>query len=511
MQKTVRLILGDQLNHAHSWFSQVDHEVVYVLMEMRQETDYVRHHIQKVIAFFAAMDAFAQHLTDAGHRVIYWKLEDLENTGDLIHNLNILLKKEACTRFEYQLPDEYRLDDQLKQYAESLNIPVTTADTEHFITARYELGEIFAGKKMYLMETFYRIQRRKTGILMQGKDPVGGQWNFDHDNRHTFDSSVPLPSASRVSSNQEALWKRIVDAGIQTIGTVDAAHFIWPINRSQSLQVLDEFITFRLPWFGTFQDALTTADPFLFHSRLSFALNSKLLNPTEVLLAVESAWRANPESISINQAEGFIRQILGWREYMRGIYWVEMPAFAQLNFFDHQQSLPTWFWTGETKMRCLSHSIHQSLDHAYAHHIQRLMITGNFALLAGIHPDELDAWYLGIYIDAIEWVEITNTRGMSQFADGGIVGTKPYVSSAAYIDKMGDYCKDCHYDKKDKTGIKACPFNSLYWHFHVRHREKLERNPRIGMIYRTWDKMNPDHQIALLEKAEHVLANIDTL
>lgn len=210
MQKTVRLILGDQLNHAHSWFSQVDHEVVYVLMEMRQETDYVRHHIQKVIAFFAAMDAFAQHLTDAGHRVIYWKLEDIENTGNLIHNLNILLKKEACTRFEYQLPDEYRLDDQLKQYAESLNIPVTTADTEHFITARYELGEIFAGKKMYLMETFYRIQRRKTGILMQGKDPVGGQWNFDHDNRHTFDSSVPLPSASRVSSNQEALWAALL-------------------------------------------------------------------------------------------------------------------------------------------------------------------------------------------------------------------------------------------------------------------------------------------------------------
>jgi len=254
---------------------------------------------------------------------------------------------------------------------------------------------------------------------------------------------------------------------------------------------------------------MTTWDPYLFHSRLSFSMNSKMLSPLEVVERVEKFWYENQDEIAISQVEGFIRQIIGWREYMRGVYWAKMPEFAELNFFGHERELPKWFWTGKTKMKCLSHSIGQSLEYAYAHHIQRLMVIGNFALLAGIHPDELDQWYLGIYIDAIEWVEITNTRGMSQFADGGIVGTKPYVSSANYIKKMGNYCEHCAYSQKEKLGEKACPFNSLYWHFHDRNREKLEKNPRIGMVYRTWDKMK--NKAEILDQAEKYLENLNDL
>jgi deoxyribodipyrimidine photolyase-related protein len=252
-----------------------------------------------------------------------------------------------------------------------------------------------------------------------------------------------------------------------------------------------------------------TGDAFLFHSRLSFSLNNKMLSPLEVVEKVERYWFANQDRINIAQVEGFIRQIIGWREYMRGVYWAKMPEYATLNFFGHNRKLPEFYWSGKTKMNCLKHSIGQSLEKSYAHHIQRLMVTGNFALLAGIHPDEVDQWYLGIYIDAIEWVEITNTRGMSQFADGGIVGTKPYVSSANYIDKMSDYCKGCHYDKSLKIGEKACPFNSLYWHFYHRNEDKLAKNPRIGMAYRTLEKMKDKSKI--LDQAEKYLGNLEGL
>jgi deoxyribodipyrimidine photolyase-related protein len=361
------------------------------------------------------------------------------------------------------------------------------------------------------METFYRVQRKKTGILMVGNEPYGGKWNFDHENRNKYDSKVPLPPTSTVLNDLTETYKRILKANIQTIGTIDAQHFIWPINRKQALTVLDEFIKYRLPCFGTYQDALTTVDKFLFHSRISFALNTKMLHPLEVVNACIEDWHNNPERITINQLEGFIRQIIGWREYMRGIYWLKMPGYAHLNYFNHKQKLPSWFWTGNTKMKCLQHTIGRSLDSAYAHHIQRLMVTGNFALLAGIHPDEIDAWYLGIYIDAIEWVEITNTRGMSQFADGGIVGSKPYVSSAAYIDKMGNYCSQCFYDKKEKIGEKACPFNALYWHFYQRNEDKLGKNPRIGMMYQTWKKMNPEMQKQIILQADANLNRIEQL
>ncbi|MDF2156586.1 cryptochrome/photolyase family protein [Algoriphagus sp. CAU 1675] len=509
MPKTLRLILGDQLNSNHSWFSEINPEITYLMVEMRQETDYVQHHIQKIIAFFLAMRHFGEKIKKNGHQLIYYKLDNPENEQELEKILVTLIQEQGFEKLEYQLPDEYRLDKQLGLLSESLGIPVKAFDTEHFLTDRGFLKEFFRGKKNFLMESFYREMRKKFHILMDGKDPIGGRWNFDQENRSAFKDKHLLPKAKTYPKKAHEIYEMIQKAGVKTIGTLDPDSFPWPISRKESLELLDYFCKNLLVHFGDFQDAMSTWDPYLFHSRLSFSLNTKLITPLEVVEKVEQYWIANQNQISLSQVEGFIRQIIGWREYMRGIYWAKMPEFAELNFFGHKRKLPVWYWTGNTKMKCLSHSIGQSLEMAYAHHIQRLMVTGNFALLAGIAPDEVDKWYLGIYIDAIEWVEITNTRGMSQFADGGIVGTKPYVSSANYIKKMSNYCSHCAYKPTEKTGNGACPFNSLYWHFYERNREKLEKNPRIGMVYKTWDKMKNKPEI--LDQAEFYIKNLDTL
>ena len=509
MPITLRLILGDQLNSQHSWFTSTDPDVSYLMMEMRQETDYVNHHIQKVVGFFLAMRNFAKELQQQGHRMIYLRLDDPDNQQSLAAQLPLLIEKEGITRFEYQLPDEFRLDQLLQSTCASLGIPCQAVDTEHFLTSREFLNDFFKGKKTFLMETFYREMRKKYQVLMDGKEPITGQWNYDQDNRQSLKDKSLLKKAYTHSKQVHELCAMLEKSGVKTIGNIDAEQFPWPTSRQESLEVLAYFCEELLEHFGAYQDALTTWDPFLFHSRLSFSLNSKMLSPLEVVQAVEAHWMANQHKVGIAQVEGFIRQIIGWREYMRGIYWAKMPEFAQLNFFGHERKLPHWFWTGKTKMNCLHQSITQSLDLAYAHHIQRLMVTGNFTLLAGIHPDEVDQWYLGIYIDAIEWVEITNTRGMSQFADGGIVGTKPYVSSANYIKKQGNYCSSCAYQADKKTGEGSCPFNSLYWHFHARNRELLEKNPRIGMVYRTWDKMG--NQQELIDQAEYYLERLEEL
>ncbi len=508
--KTLRLLLGDQLNYAHSWFEKTDDSVIYCLFEMRQETDYATHHVQKVIGFFLAMRAFAEELRNKGHQVEYLTLDHPDNRQSLPENLLFFIEKYGIQRFEYLLPDEWRLDEQLRQFCEALPYPSQAYDTEHFMASRHELQDFF-GKKNYLMESFYRAMRRKYNVLMDGDQPVTGQWNYDHDNRQKMPKSHVPPTPLVFQRDVTDFLQLLENQGVKTIGRVDANDFGWAVTRAEGLLLLDYFCKELLPHFGDFQDAMTPHHWALYHSRLSFVINMKLVSPLEVVQRAVAEWKRRTAAISISQLEGFVRQIIGWREYMRGIYWAKMPDFAQLNFFENDRPLPAWFWTGQTKMACLRHAIGQSLDHAYAHHIQRLMVTGNFALLAGIQPDEVDAWYLGIYIDAIEWVEITNTRGMSQFADGGIVGTKPYCSSAAYLHKMGHYCKGCFYKKDLRTGERACPFNSLYWHFHDRHREKLERNPRIGMVYRTWDKMSGEARAATLEQAEGYLAGIENL
>jgi deoxyribodipyrimidine photolyase-related protein len=509
--KTLRLILGDQLNRQHHWFSKVDEQVHYVFMECRSETDYVVHHIQKIVGFFLAMRNFTEELRSKGHQVTYIHLDDADNQHSIAANLEHLLDKHRFSSLEYQLPDEYRLDVELKALSARLPVPVVVADTEHFYTSRSDLRHWLGERNHYVMETFYRKIRTKYSVLMDGKNPMGGKWNFDSLNRNKYDNKIPLPSPLLFRHNVSSLCEMIDKMGVKYIGTIKADDFNWPVNRSEALQLLDYFVDDLLPCFGTYQDAMLIQHRTMFHSRLSFALNTKMISPVEVVNRAAEAYHQKPERYLIAQVEGFIRQIIGWREYMRGIYWTRMPAYEQENYFQHQRPLPAFYWTAHTRMNCMKHAIRQSLDDAYAHHIQRLMVTGNFALLAGIHPDEVDAWYLGIYMDALQWVEITNTRGMSQFADGGVVATKPYVSSAAYINKMSDYCKTCYYKAAEKTGDKACPFNSLYWHFIFRNEDKLKSNQRMSMMYATWNKMKPNDREALIQQAEKYLKSLDDL
>jgi deoxyribodipyrimidine photolyase-related protein len=510
--KTLRLILGDQLNSRHSWFGQTLKNTAYTMMEVRQETDYVKHHIQKVAGFFTAMRNFSEALSRKGHRVIYLRLDDPDNEQSLEANLRRLIKKEKFTRFEYQLPDEYRLDRQLKTIASKLPVPAAVFDTEHFLTKRDDVQQLFDGKKRYLMESFYRQMRKTHSILTEGDKPAGGKWNYDQSNRNRYDGAVPLPSAKRYKNDVTDIVEMIDHCGVTTFGEIEPQRFIWPVTRKQALGQLQEFVERRLPHFGTYQDAMAEQSWSLFHSRLSFALNTKMLHPLEVIrAAIKQSQKKSGRTVGIEQLEGFVRQILGWREYMRGIYWAHMPGYETLNHFGHKTALPKYYWTADTRMNCLHAAIDQSLRHAYAHHIQRLMVTGNFALLAGVDPNEVDAWYLGIYIDAVQWVEIVNTRGMSQFADGGIVATKPYISSANYIRKMSDYCDRCEYDPAQKSGERSCPFNSLYWDFLNRNRRKLEKNPRVGMMYRTWDRMKTDNRRQLLKQAKKYKAALDSL
>jgi len=511
MQKTLRLILGDQLNGKHSWFKTTDADTVYVLMEVMQEQTYVMHHVQKILSFFAAMRNFAYQLIKAGHQVIYIKLDDADNQQKFDSNLNQLIAKHGITRFEYQLPDEYRLDEQLKTYAKNLKIDAAVFDTEHFLTERHDVEEFFAGKKTYLMESFYRSMRKKLNILMAGSDPLGDQWNFDELNRKRYDGKVPLQPPINYGHNVSSLKAMIDKMDVKYFGNVDEENLSWPLSYNEALKSIQYFCETLLPHFGTYEDAMLKEHATLFHARLSFALNSKMISPFEVVSRVLAHYEKNKHAITLAQIEGFTRQIIGWREFMRGVYWAQMPSFAQLNYFEHHEKLPRWFWDGNTKMNCLKIAITASLNNAYAHHIQRLMVIGNFALLAGIHPDEVDAWYLGVYIDAIQWVEITNTHGMSQFADGGLIGSKPYVSSAAYINKMSDYCKGCAYDPKKKVGKGACPYNSLYWNFYYRNQDKLKDNHRIGMVYKALDKMDRLDLQNMNEQAEIYLSGINEL
>lgn len=512
MEKTLRLILGDQLNYKHSWFKEVNPDVIYLIMELRQETDYVVHHIQKIIGFFAAMFNFAKYLEKKGHQVIHLKINDAENQQCLEKNLCYFIEKYSITRFEYLEPDEFRLDLQLRKFCSNLKITTQVFDTEHFLSSRTELKNHFSGKKTYVMESFYRMMRGKYNILIdENGRPIGGKWNYDTENRKSIPPNHKPPNPMRFEKDFSDIFQEILKSGINYIGNPSADRFAWPVSRKESLLLLDYFCEYLLPDFGRYQDAMHTNYRELYHSRLSFSLNTKMISPLEVINKVVETWQSNTDKIELAQVEGFVRQILGWREYMRGVYWAHMPEYSKLNYFEHYRKLPDWYWTGNTKMNCLKHAITQSLETAYAHHIQRLMITGNFALLAGIDPEEVDKWYLGIYIDAIEWVEITNTRGMSQYADGGIVGTKPYVSSANYIHKMSNYCKNCHYVRAQKTGEKSCPFNSLYWNFYMQQEEKLRKNPRIGMAYNLLDKMQEAEKSSIKRTAENYLTNLNNL
>lgn len=512
---TLRLVLGDQLNLDHAWFETVDENVLYLVAELRQETDYVRHHVQKICAFFAAMAKFVRELRGRGHQVKYLSLDESFKYKDLAELVKVICDSHAIDIFEFQTPDEYRLQQQLRNTGLAWPIEVRECGSEHFLLAREELADYVEPARHNRLEGFYRRMRRRFDLLMDGDDPAGGKWNYDAENRHRLRArdfeAIPAPLV--FDNDVSAILERLDRHGIDYFGRRTES-LPWPVSRDQSLELLAYFCKACLPRFGRFQDAMTSRHAHgwsLYHSRLSFALNSKMLSPMEVVEAGIARYREAKGEISIAQVEGFVRQIVGWREYVRAIYWMNMPAYGETNYLRAGRDLPRYFWDGGTRMNCMRHALGQSLELAYAHHIQRLMISGNFCLLAGIAPGQVDDWYLGVYVDAIEWVEMPNTRGMSQFADGGYLATKPYCASANYINRMSDYCLDCVYDPRQRSSADACPFNSLYWDFMHRHREEFGANPRIGMIYRNWDRHTRSEREATLARAEWCLQNLDEL
>ncbi|MEO0369635.1 MAG: cryptochrome/photolyase family protein, partial [Pseudomonadota bacterium] len=513
---TLRLVLGDQLNASHSWYRDKHEDVLYVIAEIHQEASYVKHHIQKLAAFFLSMEAFANALTKAGHEVLHLRLKDTAQYADFPDLILNLCALHGIERFEYQQPDEYRLALQLENIDfDAKGIEFSCVDTEHFLLPFTDIKKHFKQDKAMRLENFYRRLRTQFGILMDGDAPAGGQWNFDTSNRKKLKKTdLPeIPEPLVFDNDVSAIPSYLKSHNIESFGQLED-NLRWPVTRKQALELLDYFCKYCLPRFGEFQDAMTHKSEHawsLYHSRLSFSLNAKIISPILVVNRAIEEFESRQDEISLAQIEGFVRQIIGWREFVRGMYWVNMPNYGTRNFLDAARKLPDYFWTGETKMNCMHHSLTQSLETSYAHHIQRLMVIGNFCLLAGVEPDQVEEWYLGVYIDAIEWVEMPNTRGMSQFADGGLIASKPYSGSGAYINRMSDYCSGCSYSVKDKTGDSACPFNSLYWHFMQRHRDQFSKNPRIGMVYRNLDKMEPNLRDETLRRADTILANLEVL
>ncbi len=499
------LVLGDQLTETVAALAAGDKSRdVVVMAEVRDEASYVRQHPKKIAFLFAAMRKFAERLREAGWTVHYTEYDDPENTGsipgELIRRASEVEAKEVlATR-----PGEWRLIDALEEMDPGL--PVTLLEDDRFLASHAAFENWAEGRKELRMEWFYREMRRKTGLMMKGDDPAGGAWNFDKENRKRApkDAKWVAPLSFEPDDTTEAVLELVECEFSENFGTLRP--FWFATDRQQALKQLGHWVHHGLPTFGDYQDAMVTGEPFLSHSILSLYLNAGLLSPLEICQAVETAWKDG--HAPINAAEGFIRQIIGWREYIRGIYFLKGRDYTSGNALKHDRALPPMYWGADTGMRCMSEAIGQTRDEAYAHHIQRLMITGNFALLAGVDPREVHEWYLAVYADAYEWVEAPNTIGMSQFADGGVVGSKPYVSSGAYIDRMSDHCKTCAYKVKEKTGPEACPFNLLYWHFLNRHRDRFAKNPRMANMYRTWDRMDEERRSRVLQDAEVFLEKL---
>ncbi len=494
------LVLGDQLTPSVAALTAADKGADTVVMaEVRDEATYVGHHPKKIALIFAAMRKFAARLRKAGWQVAYTEYDDPCNAGSIPGELLRRADETGAKEVIATRPGEWRLIKALENAA----LPVRLLEDDRFIASHGEFEAWAEGRKELRMEYFYREMRRKTGLLMEGDKPAGGKWNFDHDNRKPAKSDLfrQGPAAFAPDDVTGTVLDLIERAFPNNFGALRP--FGYATDEAGAQAALDHFIEHGLPQFGDYQDAMLTGDPHLCHALISAYLNIGLLDPLETCQRVEAAWAAG--DAPINAAEGFIRQILGWREFVRGVYFLEGPDYARRNRLNHHRKLPDMYWGGETKMNCIAQAVGQTRDLAYAHHIQRLMVTGNFALLAGINPNEVHEWYLSVYIDAFEWVEAPNAVGMSQFADGGVVGSKPYVSSGNYIDRMSDYCAGCAYSVKAKVGEGACPFNLLYWHFLDRHRDRFEKNPRMAQMYRTWDRMDAAKRETVLEEADAFL------
>lgn len=497
------LVLGDQLSSYLSALRQADKKTdIVVMAEVLVEAEYVPHHPKKIALILTAMRKFALRLEADGWTVAYTKLEDPSNSGSIGGELLRRAQEMEATEVLVTSPGEWRLIQALRE----LPLMLRFLADDRFVASREDFEAWAIGRLQLRMEYFYRDMRRKTGLMMEGDKPAGGKWNFDADNRKTLPKGVQPPEPLRFEP--DSITNEVLDLVERRFGKNFGTlrPFWFATDQAQAEAAFEHFITHALSSFGDFQDAMVIEERFLFHAVMSPYLNIGLLDPLSVCRRVEDAWEAG--DVPINAAEGFIRQVIGWREFVRGIYFLQGPEYITRNDLKHDLPLPALYWGGETRMNCLSQAIEQTKDEAYAHHIQRLMVTGNFALLAGVDPAQVHEWYLAVYADAFEWVEAPNTIGMSQFADGGVVGSKPYVSSGAYINRMSNYCKTCAFSVATKTGQDACPFNLLYWHFLERHKSRFETNQRMGNMYRTWRKMDPDKRAQILADAEVFLARL---
>ena len=508
MAGALRLVLGDQLSEGLSSLSDLELQADVVLMaEVIEEVTYVKHHKRKVAFLFSAMRHFAETLRAGGVTVDYVRLDDPDNSGSFSGEVARAASRHQVDRLVVTEPGEHRVLQAMRDWQSDLGIPVEIRGDDRFLCPPEIFADWAEGRKQLRMDFFYREMRRRHDVLMENGEPVGGKWNYDADNREPPDLSLVVPKplnfpADQTTSDVLAL---VEERCADHFG--DLADFGFAVTRAQALEVLDHFIVERLPLFGTYQDAMIEDEPWMYHSHIGFYLNAGLILPIEAVRAAEVAWATG--HAPLNAVEGFIRQILGWREFIRGIYWLKMPDYASMNFLEAGRDLPSFYWTGATEMNCMRQSIDQTRRYAYAHHIQRLMVLGNFALLAGLDPRQVNEWYLVVYADAYEWVELPNVSGMVLFADGGYLASKPYAAGGAYISRMSNYCANCSYRVAKKTGEGACPFNYLYWDFLIRNRERLGGNARLGMMYKSLDRMAPDRVETIRGDAAGFLATLD--
>ncbi len=504
----LRLVLGDQLNQEISSLADATPGDDTILMcELHSETHYVRHHKKKIAFIFSAMRHFAEELRRAGHKVIYVQYNDPENSGTFSGEVARHLTLLQCDQLIVTEAGEYRLQQEMSGWAEAFNCTVDMREDDRFLASHKMFQDWAQGRKTLQMEFFYRTMRQHHNILLSNGKPVGGKWNYDAQNRKppAKGLQIPPPFKAPIDDITRDVMTLVATEFADHFGDLEPFHFA--VTRQQALAALDDFFENRLADFGTYQDAMIEGEPFMYHAHIGFYLNIGLLLPMEIIKRAEFAFYET--NAPLNAVEGFIRQILGWREYVRGLYWLKMPDYADLNALNAHRKLPDFFWTADTQMNCLSQCITETKENAYAHHIQRLMVLGNFALIAGLSPAEVNEWYLLVYADAYEWVELPNVSGMVLFADGGILASKPYAASGAYINRMSNYCKNCAYKVAEKNGPQACPFNYLYWDFLARNRTELGHNHRLGMIYRSYDKMADDKKLAITHDATQFLEKLD--
>jgi len=499
------VVLGDQLDFSSPAFSVASQDLDVVWMaEVARESTHVWSHKARILMFLAAMRHFASRLRESGWRVHYRTLDDPENSQTLAGELTAALRKFRPRRIVMVQAGDYRVETEILAAASHEECPVTVLEDSHFLCPLPWFREYAQHRKQLRLEFFYRDMRRMHGILMEGSEPVGGKWNFDSSNRGAFAKSGPPPEMPNPVSflpDDDPITREARDLVISRFaghpGKLDT--FDFPVTAAQAERALADFIDHRLPDFGRYQDAMWSREPYLYHSRLSAALNLKLLSPRMVIRAAESAYHSG--RAPIEAVEGFVRQILGWREYVRGIYWTFMPDYAHQNWLDANVPLPAFYWTAETDYRCLRETIQQTMEYGYAHHIQRLMVTGLYSLLLGVSPSEIHEWYLAVYVDAVEWVELPNVIGMSQFADGGRMASKPYAATGKYIQRMSNYCTGCKYEPGEAIGPKACPFTTLYWDFLMRNEQKLSLVPRMELQLKNIARLSPERQELIRRQA----------